>query len=116
MARIFYHADTGNIYGVHPDGNIRVPAGILFIDEVETPDKINWPVMPDGRLGIEQASRVDLASKNLVLRPDGIPPLDPNLELDEALEALPGTATVSDLVSVLRGVSGRAGRIAARPT
>ena len=58
MARIFFHTDTGNIYGVH-DGPFSgaLPVDIDFIDVPETPDQILWPVNADGDSG-EQFARV----------------------------------------------------------
>jgi len=41
-------------------------------------------------------------------------PVDPEAELDAALAALPATASVQDLIAVLRGKAGRKGRAAAR--
>lgn len=48
MARIFYFNDKGTpnarpIYGVHPDGNIDVPANVSFVDVVDAPEAIAWP-------------------------------------------------------------------------
>ncbi len=58
MARIFYHTDTGNIFGVH-DGAFSgtLPGGIDFIDVAESPDQIVWPVNAAGDSG-ERFARV----------------------------------------------------------
>lgn len=58
MAVIFYHQDTGAIYGVHSDSTIAVPNGIANITVPEQPDKIKWPQLPDGRPGSEHTSKV----------------------------------------------------------
>ncbi len=73
MARIFYKP-SGEIYGVHPDGNIEVPSDVAFIDVAETPDQIAWPILPDGGDGSEQTSRVNLTTKLLELNPSNLPP------------------------------------------
>ncbi len=77
MARIFYRTAgefIGEIYGVHPDGNIDVPEDIAFIDVAETPDQIVWPTLPDGDPGSERTSRVDPSTKALELDSDNLPP------------------------------------------
>lgn len=49
MARIFYHTDTGNIYGVHGDDFTGgLPAGVAFIDVAGPPDAIAWPTNSAG--------------------------------------------------------------------
>lgn len=73
MARIFYRP-SGEIYGVHSDGNITVPVDIAFIDVAETPDQIAWPALPDGSDGGERTSRVNLSTFVLELNPDNLPP------------------------------------------
>ncbi len=73
MARIFYRP-SGEIYGVHPDGNIGVPSDVAFIDVAETPDQIFWPALPDGGAGGEQTSRVNLSTFVLELNPSKLPP------------------------------------------
>ena len=73
MARIFYRP-TGEIYGVHADGNIDAPADIAFIDAPEAPDQISWPTLPDGDAGSEQTSRVNLSTLLLELDSDNLPP------------------------------------------
>ncbi len=73
MARIFYRPD-GEIYGVHPDGNINVPSDIAFIDVAETPDQIVWPILADGDPGSERTSRVEPSTEVLELDPDNLPP------------------------------------------
>ncbi len=58
MARIFYHTDTGNIYGVHGGAfSGSLPPGVDFIDVPEAPHEVNWPVNPSGRSG-ERFARV----------------------------------------------------------
>lgn len=59
----------------------------------------------------------DPVAKTLAVSPLPVlpPPPDPNDELDAALATLdPATATVGDLIAVLRGQRGK-GRIAGRP-
>ena len=105
MARIFYFADTSVIYGVHPDGNIKVPDDVAFIDVVETPDKVKWPQLPDGRPGNEHTSRV--VGGSLAVNPSAIPPPDPHAAFDKAIDN--AADTVVALKAVLKG------RVAARP-
>ncbi len=73
MARIFYRPG-GEIYGVHPDGNIDVPTDVAFIDVTEAPNNIAWPTLPDGDPGGEKTSRVDPGTGGLELNPDSLPP------------------------------------------
>ncbi len=85
MARIFYWtaeqkdefarviAAEGDIYGVHPDGNIDVPDEVGFIDVPGSPNDIPWPVTPDGP-GSEKWSRVNPVTKTVELNPLKVPP------------------------------------------
>lgn len=73
MARIFYKPN-GEIYGVHPDGNIEVPADVAFIDVSESPDQIAWPFLPDGSSGSEHTSSVNPGTKVLEVALAKIPP------------------------------------------
>lgn len=129
MAVIFYYSEdrvdpatgevidsAGDIYGVHPDRNITVPDEVASISVSGKPDKIGWPALPDGSPGNEHTSRIDLAAKALVVDAAAIPPPDPSDELEAALDALdPVTATVEELIAVLRGQAGKKGRIVGRP-
>lgn len=112
MARIFYFTDSGNVYGVHPgafDGTL--PDNVIFTDVLGPPDEINWP-SPDGTLpGCEQWTRVNLVTKELEGRDDAIPPSTPSDALNATLIGLKETdATVDQLIDVLLGQVGKAGR------
>lgn len=106
MTRVFYHTDTGGIYGVHPDGNVDVPEGVSFIDVPEAADAVPWPALPDGRPGSEHTSRV--VDGALVLS-DDLPPS--NQDLADAL-AFQGAVfkafalIVLDEVNILRTQAG----------
>ena len=70
MAIIFYHSETGEIYGVHPDLNIAVPDGISHIEVPQTPDKIMWPIPPGKSAGKEKWVSVNPATQALEVRPN----------------------------------------------
>lgn len=113
MARIFYKTDTGEIWGVHPDGNIAVPNTVSFIDVVGKPNEIQWPEI-QGKTGAERTSKVDLVSKVLIVREEGIVPPTREAKLREALEELKGLGTTfSDraklevLIDALIGYTGQ---------
>ena len=56
MARIFFHTDTGNIYGVHGGAfSDPLPGGVDFIDVAEAPDQVAWPINSSGKSGEEFA-------------------------------------------------------------
>ena len=85
MARIFYYTATGHIYGVHPgpheaNPKIVLPSGVVWRDVLEAPDKILWPG------GSEQTCKVDLVTRELVLRPD-FPLPGPNADLKSKIDA-----------------------------
>ncbi len=72
MARIFYRTETGSIYGVHPGAfSGSLPAGVSFIDVVEPPDQITWPLTASGDSG-ERFARVDAGA--LVAFEPSLPP------------------------------------------
>lgn len=78
MATIFYHSDSGVIYGVHPSGQPvtgGVPAGVLSIEVPEAPDQIPWP-SPDGGTtpGREHWCRVNLMTMGIELAPGWVKP------------------------------------------
>lgn len=85
--------------------------GVIRIDDgahiPDNPSNSNWQ---------EYQKWVD--EGNVPLPADPPPPSEPNPngEIDAALAALdPATATVGDLIAVLRGQTGKKGRIAGRP-
>lgn len=93
MATIFYHQDTGSIYGVHPDSNIEVPSGIASIDVAGLPDKINWPQLPGGTPGSEHTSKV--VGGSLVVDPGLVPPKPP-LDAEDIWRVLRAKGVVTD--------------------
>src|SRR3990167_6357351 len=99
MARIFYWALTGIVYGVHPSSHesnpkIVLPDGVVWNDVPETPDRIPWPKR-NGTTGREHWSRI--VNGAIALRND-LEPLVPDFdtELAQAIRAI-DTSGVNDL-------------------
>ncbi|HYE89530.1 MAG TPA: hypothetical protein VEA38_00865 [Terriglobales bacterium] len=67
MATVFYWTTRGDaaarpIYGVHPDGNIAVPAGVAALEVAGAPHEIVWPVPANATQGCEAWTVVDTTS------------------------------------------------------
>ena len=93
MARIFFWQADGTIYGVHPGPHdpekVTIPSGVVWLDTLEAPDQISWPLR-GGLAGREQWSRV--VSSQLVLRSDLPPlPIDRDARLKVAIQAVDST-------------------------
>lgn len=83
----------------------------LTSDDGDAPASGLTPITPPPEHG---AQVWDFAAETWGPKPLPLP--DPDVELDAALAALdPATATVGDLIAVLRGQRGKKGRIAGRP-
>lgn len=61
MSVIFYWQATGEIYGVHPDGDTAppVPAGVSQKTVAETPDNILWPIPANYQKGRQRWTKVN---------------------------------------------------------
>lgn len=101
MATIFYRTDRGApgarpIYGVHPDGDIAVPADVLGFEVAEPADAIAWPVPAGLSAGREAWSVVDTTTDPPTLA------LDP-ASADAAIKAqVDEAARVDNLIDKLR--------------
>lgn len=72
MATIFYHSDSGAIYGVHPSGQPvtgGVPVGVLSIEVPEPPDQIPWPSPGNGLVGREAWCQVNTVTRVVEAKP-----------------------------------------------
>ncbi len=106
--KIMFNKVSGEILDVSNRGAWQPPDFATTIEIPGDTDTFPWP-HPQG------PSSCIWDGDNVVINPSVPIPTDPDDELDAALAALdPATAAISDLIAVLRGQTGRNGRISGR--
>lgn len=101
MATIFYHNDSGDIYGVHPSGQPvtgGVPAGVVSIEVPEAPDQIPWPSPGGPTAGSEHSSRVNPVTRAIEAAPGWVKPR--LQQIQEALAKVPA-GPIKDVLTLL---------------